>query len=82
MNEPMNGAAAPPTVLQTLIQKPNGAKIVYTLSNGAYIGTIEFDTASQALLKMLGAEFQAFCAAQTGSLQIAGGAGADMLRTR
>jgi hypothetical protein len=58
-------------MIRTVIPQPNGAKIVYTTSQGGYVGTVVFDASSPDALSALGNDFQAFCAQQTGGIQVA-----------
>lgn len=83
MNQPMNGsgeAQVTLTVIKSMIPRGNGAKIIYTLSNGQFVGSIDFDIAHPQFFKMMGAEFQQFCAEQGGTIQIPSGVDASKLR--
>lgn len=77
MNDKLNGSAPPVTqqvqVLQHVIPRHNGAKLVITLSNGVYIGSVEYDmpVGDAQFYKVLGDTFQQFCATQSGGLAIA-----------
>lgn len=59
-------------ILRTVIPHPNGAKVVYTTVQGAYLGTIVFDASNLESLVALGNDFQAFCAQQGSAIQVAG----------
>jgi hypothetical protein len=74
MNEKVNGASGAPVqaaLLRTVINLNPGLKIVYTLSNGMYLGTILLDGASQDALSAMANDLQAFVADQTRGVQVA-----------
>jgi hypothetical protein len=69
--EKLNGAAAPPVMLRTPIMVGGGNRLVYTMSNGAYVGSIVFDGMTADLLRAMAQDFVAFINQQTGGLALA-----------
>lgn len=77
MNERVNGAGAGAIVqvqlVRTVILRNPGMRLVYALTDGRYVGQIEFEGVDQAFFAAIANDFQAFIAQQTGGLQVAQG---------
>jgi hypothetical protein len=67
----MNGSKPHINVIRTVIPQASGAKVIYTTSQGGYLGTLVFDAQSPEALGVIGNDFQSFCAQQTGGIQVA-----------
>jgi hypothetical protein len=73
----LNGSAplaaqAQTALVRNVIQQPPGLKLVYTTSQGAFVGELEVLATSGEALAAIANDFQAFAAQQTGGVQIAG----------
>jgi hypothetical protein len=64
----VNGSTQP-AMLRTVLNENPGTRIIYTLSNGMYLGSIRIDMMSADALKAMAQDFQAFVAEQTGGIQ-------------
>lgn len=70
---PINGHEV--RLLRQVIQMAGANKVIYTLSNGTYMGSIIFDGMSNDALKMMAADFQAFITESVGGIvQVPAGA--------
>jgi hypothetical protein len=67
-DEKVNGSVQP-SLVRTVLNRNPGTRIVYTLTNGMYLGSIEIDMMSAEALKAMTEDFQAFVAQQTGGIQ-------------
>jgi hypothetical protein len=79
MNEKaLNGSAeAAPAAIQlrrTIIPHGAGQKIVYTMSDGAYLGCVVHESMNTDALKVMAQDFHDFVAQSCGGLMVARGA--------
>ena len=64
----LNGNAQPVAMIRNVLNSGGVNRIVYTLSNGQYVGSLTFDGQSTEAVKAMADDFQAFMAEQAGSL--------------
>lgn len=74
----MNGA--PQVKLSFIPRPPAGGKVLFTTTAGDYLGAVEYEAMSMEALRELANQFQAFAAAQTGGIQVAGAGAAAALK--
>lgn len=67
------GGAVTGTLIRNVIPMNPGLKIVYTLSNGAYLGTLTVEASAQDALRTLVDDFHSFIHEQTSGLALARG---------
>jgi hypothetical protein len=71
MEQNLNGAdlqTPEPHIVKSVMPIPGGAKIVYCLSNGKYVGTLTFDCVNPDALRLLGEDFVEFTREKTSGL--------------
>lgn len=66
--------------LSFIHKPPAGGKAIFTTTVGEYLGSIEFEATSNEALREIANQFQAFVAAQTGGIQVAGAGMASNLK--
>lgn len=64
---PINGHAEV-RMLRQVIQTTGSNRVIYTLSNGQYLGSITFDGMTNDALKMMAADFQAMITEVAGGI--------------
>jgi hypothetical protein len=69
MSDHVNGGT-PPQMVRSLIPAPPGGEhtVIYTLSNGQYIGEIKFRATSNDFLRAMSQDFLALIQQQTGGV--------------
>jgi hypothetical protein len=68
-----NGSAQPPqrNLLQSVLPTPNGLRLIYTYSDGIYVGEIVVTAHDNATMALIANVFQAFAADHARGLQVA-----------
>lgn len=81
MEQSINGAVNghPAALIRTAMQQAGVNRVIYTLSNGQYVGTIHFDGMSADLLRAMAQDFHAFINEQTGGVALAPAAALSQL---
>jgi hypothetical protein len=58
----------PLTMRRTFIKGPTSNRLIFTMSDGTYLGSIEFDTSSSQAALMIAKDFQAFVSESIGGI--------------